>query len=68
MKDEIWLIKAFIKTYLYSSLKKLLDDWWPVIGPLNSNRLEDFNFTLNETYKCPCDYGGYVLIARMKDI
>ena len=68
MKDEIWLIKAFIKTYSYSSLQKLLDDWWPVIGVFNSNWLEDFNFALNETYECPCDYGGYVRIARMEDV
>ena len=68
MKDEIWLIKAFIKIYSYSSLQKLLDDWWPVIGLFNSNQLENFNFALNETYECPCDYGGYVQIARMEDV
>lgn len=66
MKDEIWLIKAFIKIYIF--FIKLLNDWWLVIGQPNSNKLENFNFILNETYKCPCDYGGYVLIARMKDI
>ena len=65
MKDEIWLFKAFFKTYAYSSLKRLLEDQWPVIGSLNSNKLEKFDFKLGVTYRCPCDYGGYVFIARM---
>ena len=64
MDNETWLIKAFMKTYSYSSLDRLLEDWWPVIGPNNSNKIESFNFVRNETYNFPCDFGGYVQIAR----
>lgn len=64
---EIWLFKAFWKTYVFSSLDKLLEDEWPVIGPSNSAKLEDFDFKLGVTYKCPCDYGGSVLIRRVLD-